>query len=179
MEVPRVEDVSPERLQEALDLLPSYLRRDPFIQRLYRAWLMEQERLRLAFEMLRDAALPSRASVQNGGMAAWEEVMGIVPTPGSSPAARRVVLDAYLLARDVSQARLWRLVLERLTGITQLEVVKTGRTVQVRLPASAGSTGQAQLERLLRRIVPAHLGTDVAFIGGFIVDVSRVDEEAI
>jgi hypothetical protein len=178
MDVPVVTDAPPGRLEEMLGHLPTYLRRDPLVQRMYRAIVMEQERIRLAGEAVRDAQLPSRATVENGGMDAWEEVMGIRRS-GGTPAERRRTLDAYLLARNVSTSERWRAALERLVGGTQLEVEKVGYTVFMRVPVASGSAGQAQLRGLTERIVPAHLQTAVSFISGFLVDVSHVDEEAI
>lgn len=166
--------------------LPTALRDSPDHLAVLHSVAREVERLEGAVEQVRAQFFPQTADVL---LKVYEAQLGITVEPvGQTLADRRATVMAMLRKQRATPAGTdWQENVTRLvgTGWSYQEHDPANAaspppyTVRVQLPFEPASSNYAQVERLLRDITPAHLDLVVTYSGGFQLDRSQLDQEAV
>lgn len=169
--------------EETLELLPRYYDLDPnFLGTLTsaRAELARVEAMLLA---LRAGGFPQHADDSYRLLGVWETLLGLPEEPGGLTVAQRrnKVLGQYR-ARKANSGEAWQAALSTFMGLTPwayAENTPDPYTLTVTVGYLPGSDDLGRVTEFLRRITPAHIELVVNSEAGFVVDMSRVDQEAI
>jgi hypothetical protein len=166
--------------------LPVVVRDSPDHLAVIHACAVEMERLEAAIEQVRQQAFPQHADVL---LKVWEFMLRITIEPvGVSLADRRLVVLATLRKmRSTPEGRDWVDNVTALVGpgwtYEEHDPHDAGSpppyTVRISLPFAPSSSAYARAETLIRDITPAHLDLILAFPGGFLLDESQLDQEAV
>jgi hypothetical protein len=166
--------------------LPVVLRDSPDHLAVVHAVAKETERLEAAIEQVRAQFVPQTADVL---LKVYEAQLGITIEPvGATLDERRMTVLAMLRKQASTPSGLdWQANVTRLVGAgwTYSEhdpadpSSPPAYTIEVRLPFPPSSTRYAQTERLIRDITPAHLDLIITYAGGFVLDQSQLDQEAL
>lgn len=175
-----------ERGQMFRSWLPVGLRDSPDHLAVLHALAHELDRLEASIETVRAQFFPQTADVLLG---VYEHELKLTVEPeGLTLDERRTrVLAMLLKSRSTPAGTDWQDNVTLLVGSgwTYAEHdpddpdSPSEYTVVVRLPFPPASTLYALTERLLREITPAHLDLVVTFAGGFVLDQSQLDQEAL
>jgi hypothetical protein len=166
--------------------LPVALRDSPDHLAVLHCLAHEVERLEGSIETVRAQFFPQSADLL---LKVYEAELGITVEPaGATLDERRSTVIAMLRrAKSDPSGITWQDNVTRLvgTGWSYAEHDPSDPssppeyTVRVTLPFAPSSGRYAQTERLLRDIIPAHLDLVLTFAGGFVLDESQLDQEAL
>lgn len=165
--------------------LPGFLRDDPDYQGVIHAYAKEIELLEGRLQGMVGEFFAQTATEK--GMRIWEAELQLPIEPaGRTLEERRTIVLAYLarLSGDPS-GRSW---VENVTqligpGWTYVEhdphdpLGPPEYTLRIHLNLDPGSPRWGDIYRLLREITPAHLELALVGEGGFVLDISHLDEE--
>lgn len=166
--------------------LPVVLRDSPDHLAVIHALAVEMELLESRIEEVRRQFFPQHADVL---LKVWEFMLRITIEPeGLTIAERReIVLATLRKMRSTPEGRDWVDNVTALVGAgwtyEEHNPADAGsppvNTVQITLPYPPDSSAYARAEALVRDITPAHLDLVVTFTGGFLLDQSQLDQEAL
>jgi hypothetical protein len=166
--------------------LPVILRDSPDHLAVLHCCARELERLEAKIEQVRAQFFPQTADIL---LKVYEaELKTTIEPAGATLDERRQTVLAMLRKMKATPSGLdWQENVTRLIGAgwsySEHDVDEPGSppayTIRVELPFPPSSSRYAQVERLLRDITPAHLDLLVVFTGGFILDQSQLDQEAL
>jgi hypothetical protein len=168
------------------DRLPVVLRDSPEHLAVIHSTMREVERLEAAIEQVRRQFFPQQADIL---LKVWERQVGItVEPPGWTIEQRRTAVVAQLRKmRSSPSGADWMADVSLLVGAgwTYAEHVPgdvtspPADTVRIELPFPPTSGMYGLIERTLREMIPAHVDLVVTFSGGFVLDESQLDQEAM
>lgn len=167
--------------------MPPFWRDDPDVQAIVHCQAREHERKQAKLDALVANLFPQSADASL--LPAWEWLVGTTINPvGLTVAQRRDTVMAYLATLRAAGTGLWWE--ETVTKVVgpgwsyqeHLESDPTSPpagTIEIVLPFAPSSSTYAQTEALLRRITDSHIDLVVTFSGGFLLDQSLLDQEAL
>lgn len=184
---PLVESVmhsmSPSGLR-LLGNLPYYYQTDPTAVTVLNVLGRELDRIETFLDTLRLQEFPQNADDTYRILRIWESELGMPVAPSQLTLAQRQArVIAWIRTRRVGAGFDWSAAVTQFFGSdlwTVEENTPSDYAIQVLIPhdASGGYT-IAAMQGFLRAITPAHLDISVGYSGGFIVDISHVDQDVI
>lgn len=171
---------------EMLNDLPPVLRGDPDYQAVCQCYGREAERMDAHLDLVRRQFFPQFADPL---LKAWEALLRTtIEPPGATLDERRqVVLAMHARLRATASGLAWIANVTKLVGLgwtydthdPDVPGSPPANTIRVRLPFPPESGRYAQTEAYLRKITPAAWDLIVTWIGGFSLDRSQMDQEAM
>jgi hypothetical protein len=168
------------------DQLPVVLRWSPEHLAVVHAVTREVERLEDRIEQVRRQFFPQTADLL---LKVWERQLGLTAEPEgvALDVRRRRVLEKLRQMYWAPTGLEWQDALTRLLGAgwtyEEHDPDDPGSppdyTLRITLPFAPDSSSYALAERMVRDIIPAHLDLILTFAGGFLLDSSQLDQEAL
>lgn len=168
-----------EATEDALQLLPPFLRQDPTIQGTTDAVFRELVRIQEAGDELRENFYPYTAEQFLGF---WEALFNLSAVGKTIEQRRESVLNFLSGLSDNGYGSSWTAILVSIAGSSVQWAVGSpvpDYTVRITIPLDSNSPAAGELERLLRVITPANLDLEIFYDEGWILGVSRLGEEAL
>jgi hypothetical protein len=177
-----------DRGREWLDDMPLPLRDDPDAQAVVHCYAKESERQQETLDRVLRQMFPQLADAL--GLPIWEFLLRITIEPAGWTVQQRVDAVVVILRKlkKTPTGAVWQ---QRVTdlvgsGWTYREHDPTGAepqpppyTILIELSVPANTALYALTERVLRVITPAHLDLVVTPSGGFVLDQSQLDQQAL
>lgn len=166
-----------------MDSLPDYYHGNDLAERIVQSCANAVDRLEAHAESVRRGFVPTLADDEHGLLSEWEHVMGLpVAPPDATVGARQDNVAARFttigdgrakttLAALRKAARTEAIVVKRNTPQNLVDTIET--------PYAPGSYSAAQIEALAENIWPAHREILMRYEAGFLLDISRLDEDAL
>lgn len=175
-----------ERGEMMRSWLPAALQDSPDHLAVIHAYAKELDRVEAAIEVVRTQFFAGQATVL---LPVYESVLGITVAPVGWTVAQRqtAVLGQIARMRSTPDGAAWVANVTKIVGAgwtyrTHNPADGTSppaNTILVRLPFAPSSTRYAVTEKLIRSITEAHVDLVVTFTGGFVLDESQLDQEAL
>jgi uncharacterized protein YmfQ (DUF2313 family) len=164
--------------------LPSYWQGEPWAEAILDAMGRELERCQTRLEAVQQGMLPQFATDGPNGrfLSIWETMMGLpVAQAGLTTERRRQLVLAQLRGRNAASGRAWEQAVAQSLGssIWSYQEDAANYKVTFYIPFDTGSINSVQVQRLVRKITPAHLDLAVVYSGGFIVGEGIVGEDRL
>lgn len=153
---------------------------DALVVRVQSTFATELDRARQVLLDMRDSTIPAMTDDRIGMLSRWERTLKLPVAPaGASIEQRRAKVVAAFKARRSASGQKWNDTMTTAIGSTAWTAEENApAALQLRLtiPYSSGGVSAGAVERIARRITPAHLDIVMRYQQGFIVGVSRVGD---
>jgi uncharacterized protein YmfQ (DUF2313 family) len=164
--------------------LPYYWQGEPWAEAILDAMGRELQRCDDRLEAVRKGMLPQFATDGPNGkfLSIWEAMMGLpVAQTTLTEDRRRQLVLAQLRGRNASSGRAWEQAVAQSMGasIWTYQEDAANYTITIYIPFDTGTINSVQVQRLVRKITPAHLELAVVYSGGFIVGEGIVGEDRL
>lgn len=175
--------VSTARARRMLEALPDYYWTNELAERMVQAVANELDRVEARAEATRRGFIPSLATDERGLLGAWETIMRLPVRPAGATVSQRQakVAARFQTLGDASA----RATLAALRTAARTEAIVVFRNEPdplvdtIEVPFEAGSYDAAQILELAEVLWPAHREVRLRFSTGFLLDVSRLDEDTL
>jgi hypothetical protein len=167
--------------------LPAALHESPDHLAVIHSYARELDRVEAAIELVRLQFFPQHATVL---LPVYERILGLTVAPVGWTEEQRQLAVLSQLARMRSEpgGATWETNVSKIVGNAGWTYAThdpndagspPANTILIRLPFPPSSDRYAVTERLIRAITEAHVDLIVTFTGGFVLDQSQLDQEAL
>jgi hypothetical protein len=167
------------RMQKSL---PSYYEDNPIIERVLQARANEIDRMDARIDVLKHGLIPGTATDELRLLSAWEYVLELpVAPPDATVSQRQAVIRAALRRRNAISAADVMDLLTAAIGANYSIARNTPAQLEdtITIPYAPGSYLAAQVEAIARAAWSAHRRVFIHYAEGFILEVSRLDEDTL
>ena len=168
--------------QRMLETLPDYFQGNLIVERVLQARANEIDRIDARIDLLKTGLVPGTATDELRLLSAWEYVLGLpVAPPDATVGQRQAVIRASLRRLNATSAAD---VLDLLTAAIGSDFTIQRNTPgqledTIIIPYAPGSYLAAQVEAIARAAWSAHRRVFIHYSTGFILEVSRLDEDTL
>lgn len=170
--------------QRMFSYLPYFYLGEPWVEVTLDALGREFERAEARLDAIRTGMFPQFADDLEFArlLSIWEKMLDLaVAQPGATAARRRQLVGAQMSGRNMSSASGWVQAVTQALGEAVWTYIEgpDDYTVTIYISFAAGSINSVQVQKLVRKLTPAHIELAVSYSEGFIIGEGLVGEDRL